>query len=344
MDFGLFTEFNTRKGKTEALAFEESMRQVEAAEELGLDSVWLGENHFSPELAVMACPLIVAAAVAARTRRVRIGLAVQVLPLANPLRAAEEAATVDHLCKGRFDYGAGRSGIVKFYKGFNLDYAESRDRFFEGLEVIKKAWTQEQFSHEGTYYSYHDVSLVPRPYQRPHPPIYVAAASEDTFALMGAAGYSVFVSPTLTDMGDIQRRLKAYRDAWKEAGHTSPPTATLRLPTYVAETEAQARSEPEESAMDRVRGGAVALLSGSAAGPELAERVRKMAAAPYETVLRDLVMFGTPEAVTERIVEYRETLGISGVLADMNYGGQMPHDRIVNSIRLFAEKVMPNFK
>ena len=343
MDFGLFTEFTTRKGKTQAVAFQESFSQVEAAEELGMDSVWLGENHFMPELAVMACPVIVASAIAARTRRVRIGLAVQVLPLANPLRAAEEAATVDHISGGRFDFGVGRSGLFKFYHGFNIDYAESRERFFEGLEVIKKAWTEDEFSHEGKYFSYHGVTLVPKPYQKPHPPIIAAVASEDTFALMGSAGYSVFASPTLIAMADIEARLRTYRTAWEGAGHAGAPTVLLRIPAYVAETAERAASEPEDSAMHRVRAGADPIGS-SSASPELAARISRMATVPYEQVMREMVMFGTPEAVAERIHEYRERLGISGILMDMNYGGQVPHDRIVNSIRLFTEKVMPQFK
>jgi len=170
MDFGLFTNFHIRKGMTQAEAFEESFSQVQAAEEMGVDSVWLAEHHFTPDRSVLASPLIIATAIAARTSRIRVGLAVQVLPLTNPLRIAEEAATVDHISQGRFDFGIGRSGLTKYYDGYNIPYSESRARFFEALDVIMKAWTQEEFSHQGEYYSYGQVKLVPKPYQEPHPP------------------------------------------------------------------------------------------------------------------------------------------------------------------------------
>ena len=129
MDFGIFTDFHVRDGMTQAEAFEESFDQVDAAEGLGVDSVWLAEHHFSPDRSVLASPLIIASAIAARTSRIRIGLAVHVLPLTNPLRVAEEAATVDHISKGRFNFGIGRSGLTKYYHGYNVPYTESRSRF-----------------------------------------------------------------------------------------------------------------------------------------------------------------------------------------------------------------------
>ena len=113
MDFGVFTDFHVRKGMTQPEAFDESFNQVVEAENLGIDSVWLAEHHFTPERSVLASPMVLSSAIAARTSRVRIGLAVQVLPLTNPLRVAEEAATVDHVSKGRFDFGIGRSGLTK---------------------------------------------------------------------------------------------------------------------------------------------------------------------------------------------------------------------------------------
>ena len=114
-------------------------------------------------------------------QRVRIGLAVQVLPLTNPLRPAEEAATVDHISKGRFDFGIGRSGLTRYYQGYNVPYTESRGRFLEALDIITQAWKQEQFSYTGDHFNFSDVTVVPRPYQQPHPPIRVALASPETF-------------------------------------------------------------------------------------------------------------------------------------------------------------------
>jgi alkanesulfonate monooxygenase SsuD/methylene tetrahydromethanopterin reductase-like flavin-dependent oxidoreductase (luciferase family) len=342
MDFGMFTDFHIRKGMTQAEAFAESFSQVEAAEKLGMDAVWLAEHHFSPDRSVLASPLIIASAIAARTSRIRIGLAVQVLPLTNPLRIAEEAATVDHISQGRFDFGVGRSGLTRYYQGYNVPYAESRGRFLEALEIIGKAWQQEQFSYDGEYFSFRDVNVVPKPYQQPHPPIRVALASADTFALIGGMGYPVFVSAN-TPTPQLRERLAQYRQAWREAGHSGPPDIALRIPAYVAETAERARSEPEATTMHAIQYGA-SELSPSAANQEIADRLQRMASVPYDDILKQRLMYGTPEAVTERLQHYHEELGISSVVLEVNYGGQLPYDRVINSIRLLTEKVIPKFK
>ena len=342
MDFGMFTDFHVRKGMTQVEAFEESFNQVEASERLGIDSVWLAEHHFSPDRSVLASPLIIASSIATRTSRIRIGLAVQVLPLTNPLRVAEEAATVDHISEGRFDFGIGRSGLTKYYQGYNVDYSESRGRFLEALEVIMKAWGEESFSHKGEYYAYKDVVVVPKPRQKPYPPTRVAVASADTFPLMGTLGHPIFISAN-TPIPQLQERLEGYRSAWLAAGHLGPPDVSLRIPAYLAETSERARSEPQASAMHAIEYGARELTL-TAASEEVARRLRETADIPYDEILRRRVMFGTPEAVAERLREYQQTLGISGVVLEMNYGGQIPLDRVVNSTRLLAEKVMPSFK
>ena len=108
-----------------------------------------GESHFNAERSVLSAPLVLASAIAARTERIKVGTAVQVLPLGNPLRIAEEAATLDHVSGGRFEFGVGRSGLPGSYEGYNLLYSESQERFAEYLEIILKAWTSERFSHEG---------------------------------------------------------------------------------------------------------------------------------------------------------------------------------------------------
>ena len=342
MDFGMFTDFHIRPGMTQAEAFDESFNQVEAAEKLGIDSVWLAEHHFSPDRALLAAPIVIASAIAARTSRIRLGLAVQVLPLTNPLRVAEEAATVDHISKGRFDFGVGRSGLTKYYEGYNVPYSESRARFLESLDIIVKAWKEEKFSYEGEYHSFHDVTVVPKPYQKPHPPIRIAVAGEDTFPLIGKLGYPIFVGVN-TPTPQLQERLTSYRKARHEAGHTGPDDVALRIPTYVAETGEKARSEPEASARQAIQYAATELAT-SAASQETADRLRRMAATPYEEILKQRVMFGTPEAVAERLQAYQENLGISGVVLEMNYGGRIPYDRVINSMRLLAEKVAPKFR
>ncbi len=342
MNFGMFTDFHIRQNLSQTEAFEESFRQVETAEKLGIDSVWLAEHHFSPDRSVLASPIVIASAIAARTSRIRIGLAVQVLPLTNPLRIAEEAATVDHISQGRFDFGIGRSGLTKYYQGYNIPYAESRNRFREALDIVRKAWAQDTFSHDGEFFSFSDVTVVPKPYQQPHPPIHVALASADTFSLVGSMGYPIFISAN-TPIPQLQERLALYRQARQEAGHTGPTDISLRIPAYVADTDAQARSDPEASTLRAIQYAATQ-LSGSAASPEVAERLRHAANTSYDDLLKQRLLYGTPEAVAARLHEYREELEISGVVLEMNYGGRIPYDQVINSIRLLTEQVAPKFK
>lgn len=288
MDFGMFTDFHIRQNMTQAEAFEESFHQVEAAETLGMDAVWLAEHHFSPDRSVLASPLVIASAIAARTSRIRVGLAVQVLPLTNPLRIAEEAATVDHISKGRFNFGIGRSGLTKYYEGYNVPYAESRGRFLEALEIILKAWSKEQFSHEGTYFSFQAVTVVPKPLQQPYPPIRVALASPDTFSLVGSMGHSVFISAN-TPMPQLRERLELYAKARQEAGYRGSADIALRIPAYVAETAERARVEPEASTRHAIQYGAQE-LSGFAASQETAERLQRRASVSYDELLKQRLL------------------------------------------------------
>lgn len=217
MNFGVFTMFNIREGASQAQTFTEWLKVVQEAERLGIDVFWLGESHFRPDRAVVSSPLTVASAVAARTSRMRIGIAVQVLPLANPISIAEAAATVDHISEGRLDFGVGRSSFLDAYMGYNVDYEESRARFSESLEIILKAWGEKPFSHEGEFYSFKDVDLVPKPLQKPHPPIRIAVESMDTFRLVGKLGFPIFIRyqmsiPKLQDL--LTRVQKCARGCW----------------------------------------------------------------------------------------------------------------------------------
>ena len=342
MNFGMFTDFHVRGGNTQAESFDESFDQVMAAEKLGFDTVWLAEHHFSPERAVLASPMIVASAICAKTERIRIGLAVQVLPLTNPLRVAEEAATVDHISKGRFEFGIGRSGLTRYYQGYNVQYEESRPRFLEALAIITKAWNQEQFSYAGQFNSYENVTVVPKPLQQPHPPITVAVAGEDTFPLIGSMGHSIFVSMN-TPKEQLINRLAAYTKSRKEAGIEDPGGISIRVPVYVAETRDKAHSEPEESARHALAYAAQE-LSQTAASAEAATRMHRMANTPYSEILANRVLFGTPDELVERLNILQEELGINGIVMECNYGGRIPYTQVINSLRLLSEKVMPHFK
>ena len=340
MDFGIFTMFTVREDGTQSEAFKEWFGVVQVAEDLGLDTFWIGESHVRPERAVMAAPLIGASAVAARTQRIKVGLAVQVLPLANPLRIAEEAAIVDHISEGRLEFGVGRSSFIDAYQGFNIPYDESRARFDESMEIILKAWTNEKFSYEGEFYQFKDVNLVPKPFQNPHPPVRVAVQSRDTFQLVGKMGWPIFIRLQMS-VPVVQGLLEEYRVARQSAGFNGPNDVVLLIPVYVAETEEKALEEPRESAIHQRR--AVADLLATAGTQEQYDRLKKVSEADYEEIQKS-VIFGTPETVTEKLKYYQQELGITGLALDLNPGGQLTTEQVKKSMRMLSEKVMPNFK
>jgi alkanesulfonate monooxygenase SsuD/methylene tetrahydromethanopterin reductase-like flavin-dependent oxidoreductase (luciferase family) len=348
MEFGMFHEFQCPKGRDEADAFAESFEQVDAAERWGLDVIWLAELHIAPYRSVLSAPLSVASAIAARTSRIQIGTAVQVLPLCHPLRVAEEAATVDHISHGRLIFGVGRSGFPRTYEAYGVSYGESRERFSETLEIIKQAWTQPAFSYQGKYYSFENVRLVPKPYQKPYPPIRVAATSSDTFPGIGALGYPIFVAVRLGTLSELAPNIQAYREAYKAAGHSGEGQVFLRVPVYLADTYEQARSEPEQSIMNfyRYLGRGLeesASRAGVRAIEQRAERGQRLQSITYDEALRDKVIAGTPEMVTDRLRGLREELGLDGVLAELNCGSLIPHAQVMKSLKLLCEKVMPQF-
>ena len=337
MEFGLFTEFEAPAGMSHATAFDESLAQMKAAEELGLDAVWLAEIHFQKDRSVLSSPLIVAAALAACTRRIKIGIAVQVLPLSHPLRLAEDVATVDHLSKGRLEFGIGRSGLPGHYQGFNIPYSESRERFLETLEILTKAWTQDRFSHEGKYFQFRDVCAMPKPYQTPHPPIRMAATTEETYPLVGRMGLPIFVAPRTISISDLKRFIVGYHEGWAAAGHAGRGDIAVSMPVYVAEGERQAREEAEASTMHFFRAISEALKK-SETRQASAQRLGEIS---YEDVLREQAIYGSPEAVADRLLALREELRFSSLSAWMNCGSQIPHERVLTSMRLFAERVAP---
>lgn len=349
MEFGMFHEFQRLPGVSEAEAFAQSLEQVDAAERMGLDAMWLAELHFAPERSVLASPLILAAAIAQRTKRMKIGTAVQVLPLCHPLRLAEEVATVDQLSGGRLIFGVGRSGFAHTYRTYGVDYAESRERFSETLEIVKRAFSEERFSHKGKYFTYDDIRLAPKPVQAPWPEIRVAAASPDTYEEMGAMGHAIFVAARTGNISELAPLVKTYRTAWSHAGHPGRGEVYLRVPVYVAGTEEAAREEPRESILHLLhtigaRLEASASVSGARAIENRAARGQKMQSIDYEEVLRERMIVGTSASVVARLEELRERLGLDGILAELNPGSLIPHQRVMTALRLLCEEVMPRFK
>jgi len=345
MEFGLFTEFQCPAGMNASTAFDQSMEQMKAAEDLGFDAVWLAEIHFQKDRSVLSSPLVIASALAVATRKVKIGIAVQVLPLSHPLRLAEDVATVDHLSKGRLEFGIGRSGLPGHYQGFNIPYSESRERFLETLEILRQAWTQERFSHAGKFWQFTDVCIMPKPYQKPHPPLRVAATTEETYPMVARMGLPIFVAPRTISISDLTRFMSGYHSGWSAAGHAGRGDVGLNMPLYVADTARAARDEPEGSTMHFYRTISEALRKRDGAGFQTTEaravKADRLSDITYDEVLREQAIFGTPEAVVDRLLALREEVGFTSLSAWMNPGGQIPHERVLTSMRLFLERVAP---
>jgi alkanesulfonate monooxygenase SsuD/methylene tetrahydromethanopterin reductase-like flavin-dependent oxidoreductase (luciferase family) len=302
-----------------------------------------------PERSVVSAPLVVASAIAARTRRLKIGIAVQVLPLCHPLRLAEEVATLDHISQGRLIFGVGRSGFPRTYEAYGVSYAESRERFAEVFEILKRAWSDERFSFEGSFYKFRNITLVPRPLQQPYPPLRIAATSPDTYPAIGAMGLPIFVAVRLGTIEELGPNIAAYREAYRAAGHAGQGRVYLRVPIYVGETEAAARADPEHSIMPfyRTLGAQIedsATRAGARAIEQRAERGQALQTIGYADVLRDKVIVGTPESVTKRLQELIRKLGLNGVLAELNCGGLVANDKVMRSLQLMCEQVAPRFR
>ena len=154
MEFGIFHEFWSTGATSQQRLSRTRSRRSTAAEAWGLDAVWLAEIHMNPTRSLVSAPLTVASAIAARTSRIKIGTAVQILPLAHPLRLAEETATIDQISGGRLIFGVGRSAFPRAYNAYGISYEESQDRFAESLDIIRKAWTEPVTSYKGRYHSF----------------------------------------------------------------------------------------------------------------------------------------------------------------------------------------------
>jgi alkanesulfonate monooxygenase SsuD/methylene tetrahydromethanopterin reductase-like flavin-dependent oxidoreductase (luciferase family) len=326
------------------------MDLVDLAERAGLDTVWLGEMHFNPARSVLSAPIVVASSIVTRTKRLRVGMAVQVLPLIHPLRIAEEAATVDQLSEGRFEFGVGRSGNVRAYDTMGIDYEESRERFQEALDIIMRAWSGETFSYEGKYNHITNAALSPLPYQKPHPKVRIASTTEDSFSRVGRLGFPIFLSMRGMDVEDLEVNLKDYHQAWKQAGHPGESgDIAVRFPMYIAPTDDEAVEEPKESIeayFMRMR--RIFEEGWGRAGTEYWERrqrrIEQLEKLTYEEILDTKVIFGSPQRVIDRLVQYKEMLGLTGFTAELNPGGLLPPEAVHRSLKLLTEEVMPAFK
>ena len=196
MKFGIFVfgDNHPELGRSNQRYYEQVLTMAEWAEELAFDSFWLGEHHFYWYSTCVSPPVVIAA-LAQRTKKIRLGPAVCVLPFHNPLIVAEEYALADNLCGGRLDFAVGSGFSPVEFQTFGMSMEEAKERFWEGFDIVLKAWTQEQFSHRGKFYQFENVSLYMKPFQRPTPRIWMAASSDDTLVKAGELGFPIMGIP-----------------------------------------------------------------------------------------------------------------------------------------------------
>lgn len=353
MHFGLNMECDYVQGKTEQDAFDEMFAQVDLAESIGLDSVWIAERHFSSSDAgqpsIASSPIVLLTAIAARTQHLRVISGVYVLPLNHPVRIAEEVATLDYVSQGRFSLGVGRSGFTTAYEGYGYDYGESRERVQECLDILIKAWTEDRFSHSGKYYEFHNVCVTPKPLQKPHPPIYMAATTSESFPLAGQNGRHLVVGVRRNSVAEVKESVHHYRQTWQASGHPGTGDVTLRLPVFVANTTQEATSVAEASTLKYYRRLAESLTrsvgrAGTAADEDRARLAQELSNVTYEDLLRDWVIYGTPTEVADRLRGLIDEIDLSGVVLEMNAGGLIGITDILKSLKLFGEEVAPQLR
>jgi alkanesulfonate monooxygenase SsuD/methylene tetrahydromethanopterin reductase-like flavin-dependent oxidoreductase (luciferase family) len=340
--------------------YAEHLAAWEELDRLGYDGVGFNEHHCSP-YGLMNSPNLMAAAAAQRTKRLKLLIYGNLLPLHEPLRLAEELAMLDCLSNGRIISGFAR-GIPREYQVHNVPLSDSRARFEEAFEIVTRAWTEDVFSYAGRFWSYKDVAIWPRPVQQPHPPIWIPiVGSKESIEFAGR--HDIPITPGLAGGGLRNDIIRFYAKCLADAGHRITPNhLSLGLNAYVADSKAQAVREvapyhlyfnrtlfshgsfTETAAQRKV--GYVSQSSTDYVRPEnqraaalLREDFRNMTMTDVER-LADQMPWGTPAEVAERIIAQADAAGANMVQIGFNRGA-MPHEMFMEQIRRFAAGVLP---
>ncbi|HJU28671.1 MAG TPA: LLM class flavin-dependent oxidoreductase [Candidatus Binataceae bacterium] len=347
MKFGILTLFDHyAEDCSEERYYQNFFDEVAFAEELGFDSVWIGEHHFCRY--ICPAPQIVAAAIAQRTRRMRIGTAIALLPHHDPIRLAEDYALVDLLSGGRLDFGVGRGFIKATYDGLNQSMDEARERFIESLEIIERAWREPRLTYEGRFFCARNITILPRPLQKPSPPVYIAAAlSPESFVMAGRNGHSIMLTPFTQSRASLKQNVQLYRETLKQSGF-SPDSVEIvaGYHSFVDETPELARSKWEAHYMRYMR------FVGNLIEPEeytssqyqswrrSGEALKRTT---FEQMYPDQVLCGDPAQCVDRVALLQEQFGVTHFWVYMDLGG-LDHRELRKSMERFATRVMPQFR
>ncbi|RYZ07122.1 MAG: LLM class flavin-dependent oxidoreductase [Myxococcales bacterium] len=349
--FGLHYLLSCAPGQDPQQRYRDTLEQAVRGEALGFESVWPVEHHFNRAISICPSPMLLLAAIAARTSRLRLGTAVIQLPLSHPLRVAEEAAMLDVMSGGRVELGLGRGSNPSHFAGLGVSLAESRERLEEGLTLLSRALTGEPFSFEGAYHRARDITLSPRPLQVPHPRIHLAANGQDTLELAGRRGLPVILAAHVNPLPRLREYVEVYARSRQAAGHP-PPRAediSLLMPIFVAETKAQVDELMAPSVahyLKLVRTELVPVMERCTVEAErvkLSAMLERMSATRYQDFNGQMGIFDTPQACVEKLSRLKKELGVGRVIGWFNFGGVVPHAAVLRSMELFASEVMPAF-
>lgn len=345
MRFGTFSYNQARPWVAERQAFEELLAQIELTEELGYDDAWFAEHHHS-DYGMLASPNLIIAALARRTSRLRMGNLVNVVPLYDPMRLAEECAILDILTGARLNVGLGR-GVPRDDLKHGLDRDMAQARFDEGIEILQRAWTEDVFTYSGKAWHYIDISCRPRPLQKPHPPIYYGATAPESPAMVARRGWNLALSRQ--PLANCAKAIASYRQTRAALGSPGAGDAIMVRDIYVADTDEQAWQEavPEISrfwqlATDNVWRGE------SVSADELPRLTERFAYFPGGLTVQRLNEWGTsligsPESVLKKARAMIETARPDCLVGMFSFGG-LRHEQVMHSLYLFGTRVMPALK
>ncbi|MBV1698125.1 MAG: LLM class flavin-dependent oxidoreductase [Hyphomicrobiales bacterium] len=320
--------------------------QIVRADQLGYDYAWLAEHHFSNEYGIMPDVFVYAGYLAALTGRIKIGTAVVTLPLANPLRVAENTAFVDILSNGRFALGLG-SGYRKYeFEGFGVDFETRRDIQEEALPLLLDLLHYKRAEHHGERFRFKvggQYEVFPQALQQPHPPIFLAGATDRSIGVAARFGLGLFLS-SWTPFAELARQSASYRAQLTETPQMlrdNPARGHVDVArwVYVAETDAKAKRESEPGIMRNL----AHFGSGHASG-YLGTVSQDMGAKPrdYDTLARDIILHGSPATVIAKIDELRTQVHNASIM--LHFPPWYGHDKALASLELFAAEVMPKFR
>jgi natural product biosynthesis luciferase-like monooxygenase protein len=351
MKFGILHFFeHAAGGKTEHQIVREQLDSMRAAEDMGFDSIWAPEHH-STEYGFYASPMLTLAAIASVTKRIRLGSGVVVLPFNDPIRVAEESALVDLMSDGRLELGVGRGFQPIEYRSFGVDQSKSREIFDEALEVIVRAWTEERMSFKGSYFDIPQHSARPKPLQKPHPPIWVAAITDPTFALAGKWGFNLLCSLVHGFKSDHLAQLVAdYRRSLRDNGHNPDDKEIGALcMVYCAESTEQARQEFGGPVLWYYRNIANYVAPPAAQEPpkgyEAYPGIRYAARTVQwdELLSTGALVCGNPESCIQQIENLQSKYGFTQMLCWTRLAG-LDNRKVLRSMELMQRHVIPHFK